>query len=188
MIRNDNELKKARTRMTEEKAHLVAQEEALRAQGFTVDEVQELMQPFEVFLAQLVEEVEIYLRMKRGEIDDITSLSDIGRMLICLRIATGVTQRELARRLGVDEAVVSRDERNEYHNVSLEKAQKILDVLGGTIIARVQAEPMRPQRAVIRKDETLPSRSLPSGKSGSQTEYRPDVEVWDGDDCGQTAA
>src|SRR5262245_34676360 len=65
------------------------------------------------------------------------SLIAIGRLLIALRIANGLTQRELARRLGVDESQVSRDERNEYYGITVERAQRILDALGATVVTRV---------------------------------------------------
>jgi transcriptional regulator with XRE-family HTH domain len=51
-------------------------------------------------------------------------------MLIALRIARGLTQRQLADRLGVPESQVSSDERNEYHGVTIERAARILDALG----------------------------------------------------------
>jgi transcriptional regulator with XRE-family HTH domain len=40
-------------------------------------------------------------------------LRGLGHLLIALRIAQGVSQRELAKRLEVHESQVSRDERNE---------------------------------------------------------------------------
>jgi transcriptional regulator with XRE-family HTH domain len=39
-----------------------------------------------------------------------------------MRIAQGISQRERARRLDVHETQVSRDERNEYFGITLERA------------------------------------------------------------------
>ncbi len=50
--------------------------------------------------------------------------------MIGLRIASGLTQKDLAKCLGVAEAQVSRDERNEYHGISLDRAQKIIRIFG----------------------------------------------------------
>lgn len=46
----------------------------------------------------------------------------------CLR-RRGLSQRQLAERLRVYESQVSRDERNEYHGVTLERATRVLDAM-----------------------------------------------------------
>ncbi len=86
---------------------------------------------------QLAEEVSWYERVTRRNFGVLSRLTALGRLLIALRIANGLTQRELARRLGVDEAQVSRDERNEYYGITLERAQRILDALGTQVVTRV---------------------------------------------------
>ncbi len=53
-----------------------------------------------------------------------------------------MTQRELARRLSVDEAMVSRDERNEYHGITVDRAKRMLDALGVRLVTRVEVEPL----------------------------------------------
>jgi len=63
-----------------------------------------------------------------------------------------VTQRELAERLGVHESQVSRDERNEYHGITLERAARVVDALGVEI--RTTVLPVRGARKVSR--ETVP--------------------------------
>ena len=91
----------------------------------------------ESFHLQLAEEVESYDRLQRGEFDEIRNLRGIGRLLIGLRIAQGLSQRELAERLGVNESQVSRDERNEYHGVTMERAARILDALHAEVLTTV---------------------------------------------------
>lgn len=51
-----------------------------------------------------------------------------------------MTQRELARRLEVDETAVSRDERNEYHGITVDRARRVLDALGARLVTRVQLD------------------------------------------------
>ena len=48
-------------------------------------------------------------------------------MLIAVRIALGLSQRQFAKRLGVHPTQVCRDERNEYHGITIERAAAILD-------------------------------------------------------------
>lgn len=98
------------------------------------------------FHLQLVEEVQSYERLKRGDLDEIMNLHGIGRALVALRIALGLTQRELANRLNVDESQVSRDERNDYHGVTVDRASRILDVLGVSVMSKVRIE-STPKRA-----------------------------------------
>ena len=99
------------------------------------------MQPLLSFRAQLVEGVEWYDHVRRRSFPEINSLTQIGRLLIALRIANGISQHELAKRLGVSESIVSRDERNEYHGITIEQAQRILDALGAFVVVKV-AEPL----------------------------------------------
>jgi transcriptional regulator with XRE-family HTH domain len=58
-----------------------------------------------------------------------------------VRIARGISQRKLARRLDVHESQVSRDERNEYFGITLERAVKVLDALNIRLHAKVEMEP-----------------------------------------------
>jgi transcriptional regulator with XRE-family HTH domain len=60
--------------------------------------------------------------------------------LIALRIANGVTQTELAERLGVSASQVSRDERNEYYGVTVERAQRVVEALNESLRIQVENE------------------------------------------------
>ena len=82
------------------------------------------------FQAQLEEEIEIYDRLRRGELPTLYSLSDIGQWLIGVRISQGLSQKELAGRLNVSEQQISRDERNDYHGITVDRAEQILQTMG----------------------------------------------------------
>jgi DNA-directed RNA polymerase specialized sigma subunit len=140
MIRNETEYQEALRRLGQDREVAARQQAALEAEGLMPEEVERAMEPLRSFQAQHAEEVEWYERVRRREFPVITRLTQIGRLLIALRIAHGFTQRELAERLGISESLVSRDERNEYHGITVERAQRILDALDETITAQV-AEP-----------------------------------------------
>lgn len=129
MIRNETEYQEATRRIREERDRLGDHKQHLEEMGLEQDEVKRAIDPLHSFHAQLVEEVESYERLKHGDIAELTNLHGIGHTLIALRIARGITQRELANRLGVHESQVSRDERNEYHNVTVARASRVLDAL-----------------------------------------------------------
>ncbi len=130
MIRNENEYQEAVRRLREERERLAEHAERLAESGLVEDEVSRALDPLRSFHEQLAEEVESYERLKRGEMDELRNLHGLGTTLVGLRIALGLTQRQLAERLGVHESQVSRDERNEYHAVTVERASRILDALG----------------------------------------------------------
>jgi DNA-directed RNA polymerase specialized sigma subunit len=129
MIRNEREYREAVRRLQEEQVRLQDHRERLQGSGLSEEEIKRVLDPLRSFHAQLQEEVQSYERLKRGDIAEITNLHGLGRTLIALRIAKGLSQRALAERLGVDESQVSRDERNEYHNVTVARAARILDAL-----------------------------------------------------------
>lgn len=133
MIRSETEYQQALERLREDADFARQQRTALVEAGLAAEEVERAMQPTLSFHAQLADEVRWYERVRRRDFGTIDRLTDVGRLLIALRIANGVTQRDLAGRLGVSEAQVSRDERNEYHNVTVERAQRILDALGESL-------------------------------------------------------
>ena len=142
MIRNENEYREAVGRLVEEKKRINAQRVELKKMGLIASEVKRAIDPIRSFHLQLEEEVQSYERLKRGEYDELSDLRGVGHLLISLRIARGLTQRELAERLGVHESLVSRDERNEYHGITLDRAARILDALGvelrSTVVVRDQ--------------------------------------------------
>jgi DNA-binding XRE family transcriptional regulator len=141
MIRNEAEYTEAALRLKAEEERLTAHRKALAAQGYRGERLERLMAPLTSFHLQLREEVESYERLRRGELAELTNLRGLGHALICLRIASDVTQAKLAERLGVSPSQVSRDERNEYHGITLDRAAKILDALGAKVRMSFEIEP-----------------------------------------------
>jgi transcriptional regulator with XRE-family HTH domain len=144
MIRNDTEYARALERLEQEQRRLATFQEQFNEE-FPPDQAARLMEPLVSFQEQLVEEVHVYERLKRGDLGNLTNLHGLGRLLVHLRIAAGMTQRELAEKLDVHESQVSRDERNEYHGVTLDRASKIIDAIG--LPVRTQVVVQRELRA-----------------------------------------
>ncbi len=144
MIKNESEYAEAVSRQKAEKSRLDAHRKELRKRGFSGEELTRLMDPLETFHQQFKEEVESYERLRRGEVSELESLRGLGHALISLRIAKGLTQAELAQSLGVDPSQVSRDERNEYHGITLERAAKVMEAIGVKIRVNFEIEASEP--------------------------------------------
>ncbi len=143
MIRNEKEYQEALKRIRQDKEVIKAQENKMKSMRLSEKEIKRAMDPVLSFHAQLQEEVKWYERVKRQDFSPLASLNGIGRLLVALRIASGLTQKELADCLGVPESQVSRDERNEYHGISIDRAQKIMNLFHVRLNSKVElAEPL----------------------------------------------
>jgi hypothetical protein len=130
MIRSEAELDEIRAKLREQDARLAAYRAELQRDGLPTADVERALEPIRSFAAQLRESIAAYERFRRGKLPSILSLEEIGPALVASRIAAGVTQRELATRLGVHESQVSRDEKTGYQGVTVERASKILAAMG----------------------------------------------------------
>jgi ribosome-binding protein aMBF1 (putative translation factor) len=77
-------------------------------------------------------ELREYDKLKAGEValPHVERLDQIAPFITRIRIAKGVSQTELAKRLGVSKQVISRYEESEYQTVALSRLQEILDAIG----------------------------------------------------------
>jgi DNA-binding XRE family transcriptional regulator len=130
MIRNEQEYREACDRIDAERKRMDEHRKSLSDSGWGSEEVARAMEPLISFHEQLREEVEHYENLKRGVFPDLQNLKGLGVLLVSLRIARGISQRDLAKTLDVHESQVSRDERNEYHGITLDRAIRILEALG----------------------------------------------------------
>lgn len=82
-------------------------------------------------LASLHEELREYEGLKAGEMPppDLSYIAAIPRDLVRARIASGLTQKELAGRLGMVEQQIQRYEATDYASVSFARIQEIVTVL-----------------------------------------------------------
>lgn len=141
MIRTESDYQEARSRIAAEAARIQKTKDLLIEQGLTPEAIKRVIDSLNSFHIQLQEELEGYEKIKRGDFDTITNLKDLGRTLIGLRIFAGLSQRKMAGLLNIDESQVSRDERNEYRNITIERASRIFEILRAHIRMEIQVEP-----------------------------------------------
>src|SRR5947209_7198043 len=96
---------------------------------------------YEGMIWQLDDELREYDELKAGKLTlpNVERLDQIAPFIAKMRIAKGVSQTELARRLGVSKQVVSRYEETEYQTVAISRLQEILDAIGIKALVSLRA-------------------------------------------------
>ena len=69
-------------------------------------------------------------RRDGGRSRPATSFAELPRALIQSRIALGLSQKELAERLGLKEQQIQRYEATEYAGASVQRVQEVIQALG----------------------------------------------------------
>jgi ribosome-binding protein aMBF1 (putative translation factor) len=93
------------------------------------------------------------LRSGRRRVLAAESFDDLPAILIQARIAKGLTQEELARRVGLKKQQIQKYEASDYAMVSMERVQAIINALDIGVREEVQLYPKRRRSAM---PSTLP--------------------------------
>jgi ribosome-binding protein aMBF1 (putative translation factor) len=107
-----------------------AQEDALRSQ---IADLREQLTEYEA------------LRTRKRKVLALESFEEFPRALVQARIAAGISQKELAKRLGLKEQQIQRYEAAEYASASLTRVAAVIRALGLTVreeIVLPQAQPL----------------------------------------------
>jgi ribosome-binding protein aMBF1 (putative translation factor) len=131
MIKNDRQYKITRAQLEKFEQALAKLEAGSAAAGLhpRLRRAQEdaLHSQIEELRAQLTE----YDALRSGEITlDEIDFDELPAMLIRARIAAGLTQRELADRMGLKEQQIQRYEATDYRSASLSRLYEVIDALG----------------------------------------------------------
>ena len=130
MIKNETAYKKALKALKADQEVIQVRKQQFLEKDLNEDQINYLQQPLISFNEQLKAEVEYYEKIKSGNFNSVPKLTDVGKLLIAYRIYLDMSQAELANKLGVSEAQVSRDERHEYYGASTEKIEKVKSAMG----------------------------------------------------------
>ncbi len=136
MIRNERQYQAAgahRRRLLETRAGYEAAPQAdPLAQAGLLSSVDWLLQDVEAELAE-------YEALRAGALREVKAegLCALPDLLVKARIAGGLTQRQLAERLGLKEQQIQRYEATRYAGASLQRVQAVADALGVQIQERV---------------------------------------------------
>ena len=104
---------------------------ALRAEGLSEKEIDLRTLALRQQRQQLLESISLYEATTRQNPREFktSDFSDVGWLLTRMRVAAGLTQRELAERLGIEASGISHAERDGYDGLTLKRAARILQAL-----------------------------------------------------------
>lgn len=133
MILNEREAREARGTIGEYE-NALSSESALSAivEGLPPQVIDGYRRALEVEKRELEALIKAYDAAKSGEDAELRRIAgnDPGYALIIARITSGLTQKELGRRLGVKEQQIQRYEADRYRTISLSNFQKVANTLG----------------------------------------------------------
>lgn len=132
MIKTDRELEIKKEQCNRFAEAIKDQEQALANKNFSPEDIEALTGPSQAMLEDLTQEITHYENIKKYGIKNNFDIQCLGVRLIEKRIELGVTQKELANGLGIEESKLVRLENDEYHQ-AFSKLLKILEALNLTI-------------------------------------------------------
>lgn len=153
MIKNDRQLAVTKTRLRELQSQLARlREQYSDATDFdfyseatrdTIDAMKREIRDYALVKTSSIERI-LKLWDKRGSVhpQSKTDLS-VGELIAMLRLARGLTQEQLAQRLGIQQAHVARYEQRGYTGYTLETLSNIFGELG----AKLAIEPISRRKA-----------------------------------------
>lgn len=139
MIKNERQYRITRAEAAKFEAAL-AEHKASAAEDTTTHPklLKAMRDGMESQLESLRRELREYEELRSGDVPvvDLSYIGNVARDLIRARIAAGLTQKDLAERLGMPEQQIQRYESTDYESVSLARILEIADELKGTAAPR----------------------------------------------------
>ena len=93
-------------------------------------------------LADLEDDLREYEALRAGdfEFDKLKTVVGLPRLLIGARIAAGLSQRDLANRLGLKEQQIQRYEASDYESASLTRIRNVVAALGVDVAGSLRSK------------------------------------------------
>jgi len=137
-FRSEGGYREAREWLNREERRLAEERDKLEEKGLTEDEVRRYQEVAQAKWDWVSRDVQAHQDSLLSEFEDMSNMEGLGRMLVALRLAKGITVGELAERLGVPEWRVVYDEGHDYRDVSIEQVEATLRALGVWLITQIE--------------------------------------------------
>lgn len=141
MIKNERQYKITRAKADEVRVELAAVECVAAPEGVSSEMRALQVEALRGTLGDLEAELAEYDALHDATLIEATGIGEFPTALIRARIARGLTQRELAERVGLAEQAIQRYEAGDYAGVSFARLVEIADALGVTVHYDVRLAP-----------------------------------------------
>jgi HTH-type transcriptional regulator / antitoxin HipB len=89
---------------------------------------------FQIQIDRMQAEIKEYNDLKVGKVEiTMASIEDLPKVLIQKRIGLGMTQKELAAKLGIKEQMVQRYEASSYESIGFQRLTEVWNALSASI-------------------------------------------------------
>ena len=133
MIKNERQYRITRARVDEARVELAELERAPLPDGLSPAMRELQIEALRGTVGDLERELADYDALHDATLIEATGIGEFPTALIRARIARGLTQRELAERVGLAEQAIQRYEASDYAGVSFARLVEIADALDVTV-------------------------------------------------------
>jgi HTH-type transcriptional regulator / antitoxin HipB len=131
MIQNEHqyEVTQGEIRKLEQVIETFLEQDGLQSRQLAI-----MQHGFQSQIDRMLAELREYDELKAGRVKiTMAAIEDLPRVLIQKRISLGMTQRELANKLGIKEQMVQRYEANGYESISYQRLTEVWNALDTSI-------------------------------------------------------
>jgi HTH-type transcriptional regulator / antitoxin HipB len=132
MIQNEHQYKITQCeikKLQQVLAKILEQSEIMSAQQLAA-----MQNSFQTQIDRMQAEIKEYNGLKVGKVEiTMASIEDLPKVLIQKRIGLGMTQKELAAKLGIKEQMVQRYEASSYESIGFQRLTEVWNALSASI-------------------------------------------------------
>ena len=131
MIQNEHQYKVTKGEI--DKLQLTI-DKLLEQQNILPSQLAGIQNSFQTQIERMQMEIQQYDDLKSGKVEiTMASIEDLPKVLIQKRISSGMTQKELATKLGIKEQMVQRYEANGYESIGFQRLTEVWNALSASI-------------------------------------------------------
>jgi ribosome-binding protein aMBF1 (putative translation factor) len=131
MIQNEHQYKVTKSEI--DKLQLTI-DKLLEQQNIPPSQLAGIQNSFQTQIDRMQMEIQAYDDLKAGRVEiTMSSIEDLPKVLIQKRIGLGMTQKELAAKLGIKEQMVQRYEASGYESIGFQRLTEVWNALSVSI-------------------------------------------------------